>query len=330
MNDCCTRRSFLARAGLFGYALSLAGCIHGPRLTRVRRIGFLAGDEPTLNVRFDEGLRIRGWVEGDNLVVERRILRRGGPAAADHAAELASMDLELVVVAALPLAIEMRRANPAMPLVIATGAGLVSNGFAASLERPGGNATGMEELPPGVTAKRLSILKSVAPGMSRVGLLSTTPGRGGHEAQLADAEQAAAAHGVSVRPFRVHSQAELQPALDAMVAGGMQGFLNFQGGLSLANRQLIVDHAALHRLPAIYQSVLFVEAGGLLSWAPDQGEQFRTAAGYVDQILRGARAGDLPIRYPERYYLTINSTAARLQGIELPPAVLAQADRVLS
>jgi putative ABC transport system substrate-binding protein len=239
------------------------------------------------------------------------------------------MELDLIVAGALPQALEVRRMNPRMPMVFATCPGIISNGFAASIERPGGIYTGIDELLPGVTARRLELLKTAAPALSRVALLSTTPGRGGHEAQLADAERAAPRLGVTVRAYRATTQRELETALDALLRDGMEGLLNFQGGLSLANRQFIVDFAATHRLPAIYQSAFFVEAGGLMAWAPDQEEQYRQAARYVDLILRGAKPGDLPIRYPDRYALVLNARAASTLGLTLPPALLAQASQVL-
>ena len=114
-----------------------------------------------------------------------------------------------------------------------------------------------------------------------------------------------------------------------MVADGMNGLANFQGGLSLASRQVIVDFAATHRLPAVYQATLFAEAGGLMTWAPDLEEQYRIAAEYVDKILKGAKPGDLPIRYPAKYFLTINLRAASGLGLSLPKALLTQADRVI-
>ena len=215
-------------------------------------------------------------------------------------------------------------------MVIATCPGMVSNGFAKSLEHPGGNVTGMDELPLGVTARRLTLLKTVAPSISRVALLSTTPGRGGHEAQVADAEQAAASLKISVKVYRAMSLPELETALTSIASDGMNGLANFQGGLSIENRQMIVDFAGRNRLPAVYQATRFAEAGGLMAWAPDQEEQYRIAAGYVDQILKGANPGDLPIRHPARYFWTLNQAAARSLGLTLSPAVLAQADRVIS
>jgi putative tryptophan/tyrosine transport system substrate-binding protein len=329
MDDACDRRSFLRSLALFGFASPLlAACAHAPRRARLRRIGFISGDIPSLTAAFEGELRRLGYVEGENIEVEMRLLAAPGDLRR-HVDELARMDLELIVAGALPVALAVREANPAMPMVIATCPGMISNGFAQSLERPGGLVTGLDELPPGVTAKRLSLLKTAAPQVSRIALLSTTPGKGAHETQLADAEQAAATLGVSVKAYRAASVAELEGALAAIAADARDGLLNFQGGLSLLNRQLIVDFAAAHRLPAIYQATFFAEAGGLMAWAPDLAHQFRTAADYADRILKGAKPGDLPITHPPKYFLTINANAALDLGLDLPAALLAQADRVL-
>jgi putative ABC transport system substrate-binding protein len=322
------RRAFLICVATVAGTLPLAAMLRQAASRRPRRIGLLIGKEQSLIDAFTNALKGLGYADERDLVVETRIA--SGPDTAKYATELATSDLELVVAAALPQALEIRRANPAMAMVIATCPGMISNGFAKSLEHPGGNVTGMDELPPGVTAKRMTLLKTAVPSVSRIGLLSTTPGRGGHEAQLAEAQEAAQSLGVSVKPYRVASLAELSPALAAMVSDGMNGLANFQGGLSLANRQLIVDFAAQQKLPAVYQATLFADAGGLMAWAPDLEGQFRIAASYVDRILKGAKPGDLPIRYPARYFLTINARAAKNLGLTLPPSLLAEADRVLS
>src|SRR5262245_10916484 len=244
-------------------------------------------------------------------------------------AELAQLDLTLIVAGALPFALEVRKANPAMPMVIATCPGMVSHGFARTLDRPGGIYTGIDELPSGVTARRLSLLKTAAPALTQVALLSTTPGRGGHEAQLADAEEAAHEMGVRVRPYRAASLTGLKHALERIAADGMDGMLSFQGGLALSNRHLIVDFAAEKKIPAIYQATLFAEAGGLMAWAPDLVEQYRVAARLVERILKGEKPGEIPVNHPERYYLTVNLSAARKIGLTLPQEVLTQAARVL-
>ena len=322
------RRRFLTGAGIVAGTLPLTALVPQAGSRHARRIGFLIGNEQSLIDAFTDALKELGYRDERDLVVETRIA--AVPDTAKHATDLATSDLELVVAAALPQALEIRRANPAMPMVIATCPGMISNGFAKSLEHPGGIVTGMDELPPGVTAKRLTLLKTATPNISRIGLLSTTPGRGGHEAQLTEAQDTAQSLGLTVKPYRVTSLAELSPALAAIVSDGMNGFVNFQGGLSLVNRKLIVDFAAQQKLPAIYQATLFAEAGGLMSWAPDLVEQFRIAASYVDRILKGAKPGDLAIRHPARYFLTINASAAKNLGLILPPALLAEADRVLA
>ena len=323
------RRSFISRLALCGCALPMTAYAQRVPARRVRRIGFLSGAVPTLIKAFEEEMRRLGYVEGENIVIEKRISRPNSSDLVGYAAELARMDLELIVAAALPQALEVRKNNPNTPMVIATCPGMVSNGFARSLRRPGGIYTGIDELPPGVTAKRLRLLKTAAPKVSRVALLSTTPGRGGHEAQLADAERAARSLRLTVKPYRATSLGELEAALAAIVDDRMDGLANFQGAVSLVNRQLVVDFAARNRLPAVYQSAFFVEAGGLMAWAPDQEGQYRMAARYVDKILRGAKPGDLPVRHPGRYYLSINKSAARAIGLALPPGLVAQADRLL-
>jgi ABC-type uncharacterized transport system substrate-binding protein len=329
MNIVYTRRSFLGRLALLGCAVPFLTVAAEPSPRRVRRIGFLCGAVPSLITAFEEELRRLGYKIGEDVLLEKRISRPNSPDLAQQAPELAGMELDLIVASALPQALEVRKANPKMPMVIGTCPGLVSNGFAESLEHPGGIYTGMDELPPGVTAKRLQLLKTAAPNISRVALLSTTPGRGGQETQLADAEQAAKSLGLAVKPYRAASLKELEAALAAILADRMDSLANFQGGLSLANRDLIVQFAAKNRLPAVYQSAFFVEVGGLMSWAPNQEEQYREAARLVDRILKGAKPGDLAIQYPDPYYLTINKTAADGLGLILPAELLKKANRIL-
>lgn len=331
MDHTCGRRRFVQNIAVIGGTLPLLACVHKIRSSGPPRVGFIIGAGYDANVAaFKEELRQLGYDEGENLIFEERISQPNSNDLPLMAAELTGMRVDVIVAASLPIALAVRNANPQMPMVVATCPGMVSNGFAQSLEHPGGNVTGLDELPPGLTKRRMELLKAAAPGATRIALLSTTPGSGGHEAQMADAVEAAGSLGVQVKGYRVRTFEELAPALRAIAADGMQGLVNFQGGLSLTNRHMIVDFAIDHRLPGIYQATLFAEAGGLMAWAPDLIEQFRIAARFVDQILRGARPGDLPIKHPERYYLTINARTATRIGLELPPALLAQAHRVLT
>lgn len=322
------RRSFVRSLVVFVCSNPLAVAVRAQQ--RTKRIGFLIGDAPTLIAAFEEELQRKGYLHGKNIVIEKRIIRPNTSDTNDHATELGKMDLDLVVAASLAQALPIRRANPNMPMVIGTCPGMVSNGFAKTLKRPGGIYTGMDELPTGVTAKRLRLLKTAAPNIKRIALLSTTPGVGGHEMQVADAEQAARSLKVTVKPYKATSRAGLETALAAIIEDGMEGFMNFQGGLSLAHRELIVSFAEKHRLPAIYQSQFFVDAGGLMSWAPDQEEQYRMAARYVAKILRGAKPGNLPVHFPERYYLTIDKNSAKRIGLKLSDSLLKKADKLIS
>ncbi|WP_460907046.1 ABC transporter substrate-binding protein [Spirosoma areae] len=294
------------------------------------RIGYMVGAGfLELEKAFVEELQKLGFKEGENIHIEKRLPRPNTTDAIAMAAELAQMDLSLIVAASLPLALEIRKNNPNMPMVLATCPGMVSNGFAKSLEHPGGIYTGMDELPKGVTAKRLHLLKAAAPTATRIALISGTPGVGGHEIQLAEAEKTAAILGVEVKPYRAASLQQLEKALADLVSDGMNGMVSFQGALTLANRKLMVDFAAQNRIPAMYQATLFAEAGGLMAWAPDLPQQFREAAQYVSQILNGAKPGDLPVKQPEKYYLTLNVTAANKIGVSFSKELLAEATRVI-
>ena len=325
-----SRRSFVRTLVLAGCATPLASCAHQTS-PRKGRIAFLLGTGfPELASAFEGTLRELGYVPGENLIVERGHSPGSSPDLAAMVAAVAALELDLVVAASLPVALEVHKQMPGAPMVIATCPGMVSNGFAESLERPGRNVTGLDELPPGVTARRLRLLKAAAPRVTRIALLSTTPGRGGHETQLADAEATAAHLGVTVKPYRVKSLAELEAALPVMLSDGMNGLLNFQGALSLVNRKRIVEFAARHSIPAIYQTKRFTEAGGLMAWGPDLEEQFRTAARLAVKILKGANPGDLPIQYPTGYALTIHTKAARDLGLQLPAELLADAELITS
>jgi putative ABC transport system substrate-binding protein len=296
----------------------------------IPRIGFLSGAGPMqLEKVFEEELKKLGFEDGKNVQIEMRLARPNTTDLAVMATELAAMDLTVIVAASLPVALEIRKNNPKMPMVLATCPGMVSNGFAKSLEHPGGIYTGMDELPKGVVAKRLQLLKAAVPTAKRIALLSATPGVGGHEVQLGEAEAAAPTLGIEVKPYRVKSLEDLQKALTDMTNDGIDGMVVFQGALTLANRKMVVDFAAQNRLPVIYQQSVFVEVGGLMSWAPDLEQQFREAAHFVEKILKGAKPGDLPVKHPDKYYLTLNKTAASEIGVSFSKELMAEATKVI-
>lgn len=331
-----SRRTFMTA---FAAAAAVSVGVHRTAAgwQRVRRIGLLLGDDAAAGDAFEEELARLGY-GGDRIQIDKRVLG-GGRSGLQTIADLARSNSDLLIVAALPIALEVRRLNQTVPLVVVTGPALSCTFGLESCPAPAlaqktatvprdRRVTGIDELPPGVTSKRLSLLKTAFPRVRRIALLSTTPGIGGHEIQLADAEQEARRLDVTVRAYRAASVAQLEEAFTRIVADGNEGLANFQGGLSFVNRGLIIAFAAKHGLPAIYQATAFPESGGLMAWAPDLRDQFRQAADYAARILGGASPEDLPIRHPSKYYFVVNAAAAKAFG--MPPDVLAQADRVVS
>jgi putative ABC transport system substrate-binding protein len=330
MHTRATRRKFVKTLSLICLAPSI---LSGKELSNkqpIPRIGFLSGAGPLhLEKVFTEELKKLGVQEGRNLQIVMRLARPNTTDLAAMATELAGMDLTLIVAASLPIALEIRKNNPKMPMVLATCPGMVSNGFAKSLEHPGGIYTGMDELPKGIVAKRLQLLKAAIPSAKRIALLSATPGVGGHEAQLAEAETTAPTLGIEVVPYRVRTLEDLQKSLINVTNDGIDGMVVFQGALTLANRKMVVDFATQNRLPIIYQQSVFVEVGGLMAWAPDLEQQFREAAHFVVKILKGANPGDLPVKHPDKYYLTLNKRAASEIGVTFSKELIAEATKVI-
>ena len=307
------------------------GRVHGAGKPPIPRLGFITGiGFPELEAAFSDELRKLGLAEGRDFSLLRRFTRPNSRDSLEMAAEFARRDLSLVIVSALPLALAVRDANPRQPMVIGTCPGMVSNGFARSLQEPGGIYTGIEELPPGVTARRLRFLKQAAPMVSRVALLSTTPGHGGHELQFSDAQCAARELGIEVKAYRATNPDELRAALESIRRDGMDGLQNFQGALSLINRESIIEFADRARIPAIYQALPFAHSGGLMTWAPIQADQMRIAARMTARILAGESPGDIPVEYPPRYYLTLNAVAAARIGLTFPREIVGQADKILA
>ncbi len=330
MHTRVTRRKFIRTLSLLCGLSSISFSKQLEKTQTIPRIGFLSGAGPLhLEKVFTDELKKLGFQEGKNVEIEMRLARPNTTDLAAMASELAGMDLTLIVAASLPVALEIRKNNPKMPMVLATCPGMVSNGFAKSLDHPGGIYTGIDELPKGVVAKRLQLLKAAVPTAKRIALLSATPGVGGHEAQLAEAETTAPKLGIQITPYRVKSLEDLQEALKDLTNDDIDGVVVFQGALTLANRKMVVDFAAQKRLPVIYQQSVFVEIGGLMAWAPDLEQQFREAAHFVEKILKGAKPGDLPVKHPDKYYLTLNKTAASEIGVQFSKELIAEAAKVI-
>jgi putative ABC transport system substrate-binding protein len=271
------------------------------------------------------GLRDLGRVEGRDYVLEVRIANNDPARYPELTAELSNLQVKLIVAASTPAAIAIHRANAAMPIVV-RGPDLVGAGLAESASRPGGVTTGIDEVGPGTTDRRLRLLKQTVPAISRVAILSSAPTESGHVQAFAEAERAARAIGVTLIRFRVSATTDFAPIFASLRRDTVDAVFLPEGILPRPVQQRIVELVAQQRLPAMYPVRDYVEMGGLMSYAYRNDEMFRVLASYVDKILDGSKPGDLPLTIWNRHYLTVNARTASALGITVPAAVLSQAD----
>jgi putative ABC transport system substrate-binding protein len=300
---------------------------------RTPRVGLLvtgppAGADP-LVAAFRQGLRERGYVEGQNVVIAARF-SDGVQRLPDLAAELVRINVEVIVTQGTPAAQAARRATATIPIVMATSGDPVAVGLVASLARPGGNVTGNSLLGPDLAGKRLELLREIVPGVSRIAVVSnpTNPAHALHMRALV-LEAAARTLGVELHPLEVRSPDDFERVFQAATSARAGALLVFGDPLFTAHRTRIANLAARSRLPTIYELSGFAEVGGLMNYGADLHEMFRRAAAYVDKILKGARPADLPIEQPTKFDLVINLKTAKALGLTIPQSVLIRADRII-
>jgi putative tryptophan/tyrosine transport system substrate-binding protein len=326
------RREFITLLGGAAAAWPLAARAQQPQ--RMRRIGALMSlteDDPEDRQRraaFQEALRQLGWTEGGNLSIEYRWYG-GDPARARALAkELVELEPDLIVATATPALTALALQIRTIPIVFVAVSDPVGQGFAASLARPGGNATGLTFFEFSVVGKMLEVLKEIAPGIARIAL-AFNPDTLSNPPFLRAIEVAAPTLATELTKVAVHNAAEIEPALAAVARQGGSGLMFLPDPFAVAHRDLIVGLAARYRLPAIYIQRSFVTAGGLVSYGVDVVDLFRRAAPYADRILKGAKPADLPVQQPTKFELAINLKAAKALGLEVPPTLVARADEVI-
>ena len=214
-----------------------------------------------------------------------------------------------------------------MPVVFAQGLDPVGAGFVESLARPGGNATGFTQFEYSLSGKWLEMLKEVAPGLTRVGVLREGGPAG--IGQWAIIQAVAQSSGVELSPINLRDASETERAVTAFAGSPNGGLIVIVSASSQIHRALIISLAARHQLPVVYPYRFFVIGGGLMSYGPDLINQYRRAAGYVDRILKGEKPSDLPVQTATKFELTINLKTAKALGLEVPPTLLARADEVI-
>jgi putative ABC transport system substrate-binding protein len=273
------------------------------------------------------GLREAGYVEGKNLVIDYRWTEGRSERAPELAAALVRAKPDVIMTRATPATLAAKNAS-SIPVVMIAIANPVGTGVVANLARPGGHVTGLTSLVTEVYGKRMEIVRDLLPGVKRIGVFlnSTNPNT---PTQAREVERAARALGLEVRVFDVRDAQTLQRAIDAAAAEPVGAMLVNAEPLMSANRALIVEHAAKHRLPVIYASREFVDGGGLVSYGVHYPDLYYRAAFYVDKILKGAKPGDLPIEQPTKFELVINLKTAKALGIKVTRDFALRADEVI-
>jgi putative ABC transport system substrate-binding protein len=326
------RRDFIALLGGAAAAWPLAA--RGQQGKRMPRVGALmpyAENDPQVqarNMAFLQELQHLGWTIGRNVEIDYRWSAGREDVTRNYAAELVALAPDVIFVSGSTGVGPLQRATSTVPIVFALVPDPVGAGFVESLAQPGGNITGFMPYEYGIGAKWLELLKEIAPNITRAAVVrdpAITAGIG----QWAAIASVSRSVGIEVSPVNLISAGEIERAITAFARKGSGGLIVTGSALAVVHRDLIIALAARHRLPAIYNVRYYAVAGGLMAYGPNDVEQFRLAATYVDRILRGEKPTDLPVQAPTKYELVVNLKTAKALGLTMPPSLLATADEVI-
>jgi putative ABC transport system substrate-binding protein len=321
------RRAFIA--AVVGGLLSAPLAVEG----QIRRVGYLTSGSATASTRsaeaFRQGLHELGWVEGQNIVIDWRFGEGRHDRLPDLAAELVRLRVSVIVAGPTPPAVAAKQATGTIPIVMTNTADPLELGLVASLARPGGNVTGLAySVNLEIFGKGLELLKEAVPRIRRVAVL-WNPANPAQASAIGHVKAAARLLGVQLQLLPVRGPEEFDAAFAAMARERAEGLFIVAESLFIVHRARLADLAAKHRLPTMHGLRENVEAGGLLSYGPNVAASWRRAAVFVDKILKGARAADLPVEQPTTYELVINLRAARALGLTIPSAMLTRADTII-
>jgi len=327
--DHLKRREFITLLGGATAAWPLAA--RAQQRERVRKVGVLSAvDDQNNKLRlaaFQQRLQQLGWTDGNDVQIDYRFAGGTLQSYGKDAAELVALAPDVILTLGRALEV-MLQATRTAPIVFAYSADPVGAGFVESLSRPGGNATGFLLFEYDLSAKWLELLKEIAPGTTRALVLRDPTAMAGI-GQFAVIQSVARSVGVEVSPLNLRDAGETERAVTAFARSINGGLIVTASVPATIQRDLIVELAARHRLPAVYWDRFFVPSGGLISYGADLVDQCRRAASYVDRILRGEKPADLPVQAPTKYELVINLKTAKTAGINIPATVLARADEVI-
>jgi putative tryptophan/tyrosine transport system substrate-binding protein len=325
------RREFIAGLGSAAAAWPLAA--RAQQRERMRRIGIIlpaSADDAEFQARvaaFLQALALLGWTVGRNVRIDIHWGTANAAEIRKHAAELAALAPDVILAQGYVLQPLLQVAG-VLPIVFVGITDPVGGGFAASLARPGGNATGFSLFEFSLSGKWLGLLKQIAPQVTRVAVIRDPlipTGTG----QFAAIQASAAASGVELIPIGVRNSDEIERDVTAFARGPNGGLIETANTLANIRRELIITLAARHKLPAVYPFRYYVAGGGLISYGPDPIDPYGRAAGYIDRILRGEKPTDLPVQAPTKFELVINLKTAKALGLTIPETLLATADEVI-
>jgi putative ABC transport system substrate-binding protein len=326
------RREFITLIG--GAVAAWPVAARAQQTERVRRVGVLmsvAADGPDGQPRlaaFLKGLQELGWTDGRNVRIDLRWGAGDAERTRNYVAELVALGPDVILASGDHPVVALQQATRTVPIVFAMVADPVGAGFVESLAHPGGNTTGFTLYEYNMSAKWLELLKEIAPGVKRVAVIREA-GTAARTGQFAGIQAGAPGLGLELSPIGVRDVGEMERAVAAFSRSPNSGMIVTGSAQAAVHRDLIVTLAARHKLPAVYVARFFVTAGGLISYGPDFLDEHRRAAGYVDRILKGEKAADLPVQAPTKYELVINLKTARTLGLQIPDKLLALADEVI-
>ena len=318
------------------HALLLIGAVPLPSVAQtqrgVRRIGYLSISSAQANharlTAFRAGMLELRWVEGRDYVIDARYADGFTQAMPGQAAEVVATQPDLLLATGDETVRLLAQRTRTIPIVFTAGQDPVGTGNAASLRRPGGNVTGMSSLARDLSAKRLQLLKEAFPMVAHVALLFE-PDNVGSVSQVKEIERAAQSLRLRITPIELRQPADIEPAFKRAAALGAQAYMVSSGGAANSQRQAIADRIIRLKVPAMFANGLYVEAGGLMSYAASPTDNSRRAAAYVDKILKGAKPGDLPIEQPTKFEMVVNLKTAKAMGLTFPESFMVRVDRVI-
>jgi putative ABC transport system substrate-binding protein len=325
------RRAFLGGLALGIAAAPFAARGQQPAIPVIGALMTTAADDPESKARiaaFLQGLRELGWTDGRNVRIDYRWAAGDPERARTYAAELVRLKPDVILANTALALLPLKRETGTIPIVFTLIYDPVGSGFVPNLAHPGGNITGFTLGEFSLGGKMIQVLQEVAPQVSRVAVI-LNPNQPPHVAIWRAIEAVAPSLRVHLTASHVKDSAEIEPVIKAFAGEPNGGLVVLPSPITEAHREQVIALAARHRLPAVYGFRSFVRSGGLVSYGINTVDPFRRAALYVDRILKGAKAGDLPVQQPTKYELVINLKTAKALGLTVPPSLLLRTDEVI-